>query len=55
MAKRDQKLKDIYDDFLDFIMRKLLQYEDTQMVASTMIASRSLGPLSCIILFSFFF
>ena len=38
MAKRDQKLKDIYDDFLDFLMRKLLQYEDSQMIASTMIA-----------------
>jgi len=37
MAKRDQKLKDIYDDFLDFLMRKLLQYEDSQMIASTMI------------------
>ena len=38
MTKKDQKLKNIYDDFLDFLMRKLLQYEDTQMVASTMIA-----------------
>lgn len=38
MTKKDQKLQRIYDDFLDFLMRKLLQYEDTQMVASTMIA-----------------
>lgn len=38
MTKKDQKLQRIYDDFLDFLMRKLLEYEDTQMVASTMIA-----------------
>ncbi len=36
--KKEKQLKHIYDDFLDFLMRKLLQYEDSQMIASTMIA-----------------
>ena len=38
MTKRDQQLKNVYDDFLDFLIKKVLQYEDTQMIASTMIA-----------------
>jgi hypothetical protein len=37
-VKKEKQLKHIYDDFLDFLMRKLLQYEDSQMIASTMIA-----------------
>jgi len=37
-VKKEKQLKYIYDDFLDFLMRKLLQYEDSQMIASTMIA-----------------
>ena len=36
--KKEKQLKYIYDDFLDFLMKKLLQYEDSQMIASTMIA-----------------
>ncbi len=36
--KKEKQLKHIYDDFLDFLMKKLLQYEDSQMIASTMIA-----------------
>ena len=36
--KKEKQLKRIYDDFLDFLMKKLLQYEDSQMIASTMIA-----------------
>ena len=36
--KKENQLKHIYDDFLDFLMKKLLQYEDSQMIASTMIA-----------------
>jgi hypothetical protein len=38
MMKKDQDLKKIYDDFLEFLIKKLVQYEDTQMIASTMIA-----------------
>jgi hypothetical protein len=37
-VKKEKQLKYIYDDFLDFLMKKLLQYEDSQMIASTMIA-----------------
>jgi len=37
-VKKEKQLKHIYDDFLDFLMKKLLQYEDSQMIASTMIA-----------------
>jgi hypothetical protein len=37
-VKKEKQLKRIYDDFLDFLMKKLLQYEDSQMIASTMIA-----------------
>lgn len=36
--KKEKQLKDIYDDFLEFLIRKLVQYEDSQMIASTMIA-----------------
>ena len=36
--KKENQLKDIYDDFLEFLIRKLVQYEDSQMIASTMIA-----------------
>lgn len=38
MTKRDQDLKKIYDDFLEFLIKKLVQYEDSQLIASTMIA-----------------
>ena len=38
MTKRDQELKKIYDDFLEFLIKKLVQYEDSQLIASTMIA-----------------
>jgi hypothetical protein len=38
LVKKEKQLKHIYDDFLDFLMKKLLQYEDSQMIASTMIA-----------------
>jgi hypothetical protein len=37
-VKKEKQLKDIYDDFLEFLIRKLVQYEDSQMIASTMIA-----------------
>ena len=36
--KKEKQLKDIYDDFLEFLIKKLIQYEDSQMIASTMIA-----------------
>ena len=36
--KKEKQLKDIYDDLLEFLIRKLVQYEDSQMIASTMIA-----------------
>ena len=36
--KKEKQLKYIYDDFLEFLIRKLVQYEDSQMIASTMIA-----------------
>ena len=36
--KKEKQLKHIYDDFLEFLIRKLVQYEDSQMIASTMIA-----------------
>lgn len=36
--KKEKQLRDIYDDFLEFLIRKLVQYEDSQMIASTMIA-----------------
>ena len=36
--KKEKQLKRIYDDFLEFLIRKLVQYEDSQMIASTMIA-----------------
>ena len=38
LVKKEKQLKDIYDDFLEFLIRKLVQYEDSQMIASTMIA-----------------
>lgn len=38
MTKRNQDLKKIYDDFLEFLIKKLVQYEDSQLIASTMIA-----------------
>jgi hypothetical protein len=38
MMKKDQDLKKIYDDFLEFLIKKLVQYEDSQLIASTMIA-----------------
>jgi len=38
MMKKDQKLKKIYDEFLNFLIKKLIQYEDSQLIASTMIA-----------------
>ena len=38
MTKKDQRLKKIYDEFLDFLIKKLIQYEDSQLIASTMIA-----------------
>lgn len=38
MTKKDQDLKKIYDDFLEFLIKKLIQYEDSQLIASTMIA-----------------
>jgi hypothetical protein len=38
MTKKDQDLKKIYDDFLEFLIKKLVQYEDSQLIASTMIA-----------------
>ena len=38
MTKRDQDLKKIYNDFLEFLIKKLVQYEDSQLIASTMIA-----------------
>ena len=38
MTKRDRDLKKIYDEFLDFLIKKLVQYEDSQLIASTMIA-----------------
>ena len=36
--KKERQLRDVYDDFLEFLIRKLVQYEDSQMIASTMIA-----------------
>ena len=36
--KKEKQLKHIYDDFLEFLIKKLVQYEDSQMIASTMIA-----------------
>lgn len=36
--KKEKQLRDVYDDFLEFLIRKLVQYEDSQMIASTMIA-----------------
>lgn len=36
--KKEKQLRDIYDDFLEFLIKKLVQYEDSQMIASTMIA-----------------
>lgn len=36
--KKEEQLKSIYDDFLEFLIRKLIQYEDSQLIASTMIA-----------------
>ncbi len=36
--KKEEQLKHIYDDFLEFLIRKLVQYEDSQLIASTMIA-----------------
>lgn len=38
MTKKNQDLKKIYDDFLEFLIKKLIQYEDSQLIASTMIA-----------------
>lgn len=38
MTKKDQDLKKIYNDFLEFLIKKLVQYEDSQLIASTMIA-----------------
>jgi hypothetical protein len=37
-VKKEKQLKYIYDDFLEFLIKKLVQYEDSQMIASTMIA-----------------
>jgi len=37
-VKKERQLRDVYDDFLEFLIRKLVQYEDSQMIASTMIA-----------------
>ncbi len=36
--KKEKQLKNIYDDFLEFLIKKLVQYEDSQLIASTMIA-----------------
>jgi hypothetical protein len=37
-VKKEKQLKNIYDDFLEFLIKKLVQYEDSQLIASTMIA-----------------
>jgi hypothetical protein len=37
-VKKEKQMKYIYDDFLEFLIKKLVQYEDSQMIASTMIA-----------------